>query len=137
MAGRRVLPIVTADWTPDGGGVSLETVFSRKIGQTSGPRWFSIIVRHGNGPGGRLWSAGGATEMFAEWKDFRIGGEAEVWNQPSHGTGGGAYVRAVATKGHVRGLLFDLGMKTKGHWPGRPAASGPILRVGYRFAVPQ
>src|SRR5712692_6914314 len=50
------------------------------------------------GPGRRLWNVGGATEMFAALKDFRIGGEAEGWNQPSHGTGGGAYLRAVATK---------------------------------------
>lgn len=134
IAGRRVLPILAADWTPDGGSISLETVFSRKIGQTAGPRWFSIIVRNGNGPGGRFWSAGGATEMLAALKDFRIGGEAEVWNQPSYGAGGGAYLRTVATQGQLRGLLFDLGVKTKGHWPGRPVASGLILRAGYRFA---
>jgi hypothetical protein len=73
--------------------------------------------------------------MFAALKNFRIGGEAEGWNQPSHGAGRGAYVRAVATQGHLRGLLLEVGVKTKGHWPGRPAASGLILRAGYRFGL--
>src|SRR5712691_9275383 len=84
----------------------LEMVFGRNIGQTSGPRWFSIIVRNGNGPGGRFWSAGGATEMFAAWKDFRIGGEAEVWNQPSHGTGGGAVCAGRCNKRTCAGASF-------------------------------
>jgi hypothetical protein len=133
IAGRRFLPIVTADWMVDGGAISVETVFSRTRGQPSGPRWFSFVVREGNGPGGRLWGAGAATEMFATWKYLRMGGEIEAWNQPSYGFGAGAHVRMVVTRGRPRGLLFDVGLKSDGHWPGRPAEPGAFVRIGYRF----
>lgn len=133
LAGRRFLPILTSDWTPDGGMISIETVFSRKLGQVSGPRWFSLVTRQGNGPGGRLWSVGAATESFAAWKSIRLGGEVEAWNQPSHGTGGGANLWLSVTRGWSKGLLLNAGLKSGGHWPGRPAESGVFFRVGYRF----
>jgi hypothetical protein len=130
LAGRRFLPILTSDWTPDGGMISVETVF-----QVCGPRWFSFVLRQGNGPGGRLWSVGAATEMFAEWRFIRMGGEVEVWNQPSHGTGAGANLRLVVTRGRTKGLLFDAGLKSSGHWPGRAAEPGAFFRIGYRFTA--
>ena len=133
LAGHRVLPIVTADWFPDGGAISVETVFSRTRDRVDGPRWFSLLVRQGNGPGGRFWHAGGATEMFAAWRGVRMGGELEVWKQPSSGAGAGAKIRATTTRGRVKGLFVDAGVKTAGHWPGRPANAGLFFRVGYTF----
>ena len=78
---------------------------------------------------------GGATEKIAEWKSIRWGAEAELWNQPSYGTGAGAIAQGVMTTGALRGFLIDVGFKTKGQWPGRPAKSGPILRGGYRSEI--
>ena len=132
IGGRRVLPILTADWMPDGGVISVETVFGRKRGQPSGPRWFSLVAREGNGPGGHLWSAGAASEMFATWPYIMMGGEGEVWNQPSYGAGAGATLRFVVTQGRLRGVLFDVGLKSAGHWLGRPAEPGAFFRIGYR-----
>jgi hypothetical protein len=131
--GRRFLPILSADWMVDGGALSLEAVFSAKRGALSGPRWFSFVARRGRGPAGGFWNAGGASEMVAAVKALRIGGELEVWNQPSSGFGAGASARVVVTRGPVRGLLVDVGAKSDGHWPGRPIDSGAFFRVGFRY----
>ena len=89
----------------------------------------------GSGPGGHLWAAGAATESLIEWRGLKVGGEVEVWNQPSHGTGAGGFARLMGTRGWLRGFQADVGAKGGGHWPGRPADAGPFLRVGYQFPV--
>src|SRR2546428_8762711 len=35
----------------------------------------------------------------------------------------------------VKGLLCDVGVKSRGEWPGRPAKAGLFLRIGCRFAA--
>jgi hypothetical protein len=62
-----------------------------------------------------------------------MGGEADVWDQPSHGTGASGFVRLTGTRGRLHGLQVDVGAKSGGRWPGRPANAGPFLRIGYRF----
>lgn len=131
--GRRVLPVLSADWMVDGGALSVETIISAKRDAASGPRWVSFVARRGRGPAGGLWGAGAATEMLATWKSLRIGGEMELWDQPSSGFGAGAHARTVVTAGPLKGLLVDLGFKSGGHWPGRPINSGAFFRIGYRY----
>ena len=69
---------------PDGGAISVEMVFGRKGNHTGGPRWFSFVVREGSGPGGRLWGVAGATDMFAEWRAMRAGGEIVSSSRGEH-----------------------------------------------------
>ena len=134
LGGRRFLPVLSADWMVDGGALSIEAVIAgRSDQQTTGPRWFSFVARRGHGPAGGFWNAGAATEKLLTLKAFRIGGEFEVWNQPSSGGGGGATARLVAIEGPAKGLLIELGAKSDGHWPGRPINSGAFFRVGYRY----
>jgi hypothetical protein len=99
----------------DGGALSLETpsVGGRRDA-ASGPRWFSFVARRGRGPAGSLWGVGAATEMLVTFKSLRIGGELELSDQPSSGTGAGATARLVATEGRVKGLLVEVGGKSDG-----------------------
>jgi hypothetical protein len=129
-AGRSWLPILSADWMPDGGAISLETVIGPREGSTGGPRWFSITVRRGAGPAGSFGALGAATEKLLDAGPLRIGGEIELWNGSDRGFGGGARVRLRLTRGKLREFFFDLGLKSDGHWPGRPAASGLFFRLG-------
>lgn len=131
--GRRFLPVVSADWMVDGGALSLEAVFAGSGDRIAGPRWVSFVARHGRGPAGGFWNAGAATEMLATVKSLRIGGELEVWNQPSSDAGAGAMARIVNTAGRLKGLLIEVGIKSDGHWPGRPINSGAFFRLGYRY----
>ena len=130
---RRFLPLVNADWMVDGGAVSIEAIFSGPANSTNGPRWFSVLTRQGNGPGGRFWNAGAATERIAQWKSLSLGGEIEMWRQPSFGTGAGVNAHLSVRDGWVKGLQIYGGVKSDGDWPGRPANSGGFFRVGYRF----
>lgn len=134
VGGRRFLPVLSADWMVDGGALSIEAVFAgRTDRQTTGTRWFSVLARRGQGPAGGFWNAGAATEKLLTLKAFRIGGELEVWNQPSSSVGAGATARIVTTEGAAKGLLIEVGAKSVGHWPGRPLNSGAFFRVGYRY----
>jgi hypothetical protein len=128
---RRFLPLVNADWMVDGGAVSIEAIFSRRINGANGPRWFSLLTRQGNGPGGRFWNVGAATERIAQWKSLSFGGEIEVWQQPSFGTGAGVNAHLSVSGGWMKGLQIYGGAKSDGDWPGRPAKSGGFFRVGY------
>jgi len=128
---RRFLPLVNADWMVDGGAVSIEAIFSRPANTTSGSRWFSVLTRQGNGPGGRFWNAGAATEQIAQWKSLSLGGEIEMWRQPSFGTGAGVNAHISMRGGWMKGLQIYGGMKSDGDWPGRPANGGGFFRVGY------
>jgi hypothetical protein len=33
----------------------------------------------------------------------------------------------------MEGFWLDVGAKSAGHWPGRPAAVGPFLRLGFTY----
>lgn len=131
--GRRFLPVLSADWMVDGGALSVEAVFSGSRTPSSGTRWFSFVARHGRGPAGGFWNAGAATEMLFTAKALRVGGELEAWDQPSSGAGGGVLARMVLTAGYAKGLLVDVGIKSDGHWPGRPINPGPFFRIGFRY----
>ena len=130
---RRVLPLINADWMVDGGAVSVEAIVSRRANDTTSSRWFSVLMRNGNGPGGHFWNAGGATDRLAQWRSLAIGGEIEMWRQPSFGTGGGVNTWMTVGSGVLRGLRIYGGYKTDGDWPGRPANGGGFFRIGYRF----
>jgi hypothetical protein len=127
---RRFLPLVNADWMVDGGAISIEAIFS---GSADRARWFSVVTRQGNGPGGRFWNAGAATDRIAQWPWLSLGGEIEMWSQPSFGAGGGVNAHLVVRAGPIRGLQFFGGAKSDGDWPGRPANGGGFFRVGYRY----
>jgi hypothetical protein len=131
--GRRFLPVLSADWMVDGGALSVEAVFAASPSRQNGPRWISLVARHGRGPAGGFWNGGAATEMLFTAKALRVGGELEVWDQPSFGSGAGVLARMVMTAGYVKGLLIDVGIKSDGHWPGRPIKAGPFFRVGFRY----
>lgn len=128
---RRFLPLVNADWMVDGGAVSIEAIFSRRSDSTKGPRWFSLLTRQGNGPGGRFWNAGAATEQIAQWKSLSLGGEIEMWRQPSFGAGAGVNLHLSLRGGWMKGLQIYGGVKGDGDWPGRPANGGGFFRVGF------
>lgn len=98
-----------------------------------GPRWFSFTLRRGRGPGGAFGALGAAADGLLQTRILRLGGEAEIWIRPGHGLGAGARLRLLPTRPGWRGLFFDLGVKSDGHWPGRPAATGPFALVGVRL----
>ncbi len=129
---RRFLPILTADWLPDGGVISVEAVFSAKRGaDTRGrARWWSATLRRGRGPTGGFGAAGLASERLWGGDRWRMGGEAEAWIRPGQGLGGGVRARVVWSGFRMGGLFVEAGVKSAGHWPGRPLAVGPMVRVG-------
>ena len=131
IGGRRFLPILSADWLPDGGIISLETVFSGKPGHPAGPRWFSFTLRRGDGPGGSFGFAGAATEKVFQTRLFRVGGEAEVWRRADGRFGGGFRLISRILTGGLQDFFFYVGAKSDGHWPGRPVNTGPFAGFGY------
>jgi hypothetical protein len=137
LGGRRFLPIFSSDWLPDGGVASLEMVFGSRAGRepVSDPRWFSFVVRKGRGPEGGFGALGAASERLWESAHLRVGGEAEIWNSPGGSPGGGGLLRFQVARGALSGLFFDAGVKSDGHWPGRPAGVGPFARLGARIRL--
>ena len=139
LAGRRFLPVFSADWMPRGTVASLELVFGEPLDgerAPTSPRWYSFVVRYGHSFDDSAMALGAATERFAERGNYRFGGEAEIWDDPDgSGTGGGFRLRITATEGFLRGAFADVGAKTRGHWPGRPAESGPFVRFGVHLAL--
>ena len=117
----------------DGGAISIEAIFSGRVNDANGPRWFSLLTRQGNGPGGRFWNAGAATEQIAQWRALSLGGEIELWRQPSFGTGAGVHAHLRVRNGWIKGLQIYGGFKSDGDWPGRPANGGGFVRVGYTY----
>ncbi len=133
IKGRKFLPILSADWLPDGGTISLEIVVGRRQGVENGPRWFSFVGRHGEGPAGLFWAFGAATEQIWQSKWFALGGEVELWVTPAHEIGGGSRLRTSMIKGIAKNIYVDIGVKSDGPWPGRPANAGVFVRAGYLF----
>ncbi|HJU42878.1 MAG TPA: hypothetical protein VJ691_08685 [Vicinamibacterales bacterium] len=132
LGDRRFLPLVNADWMVDGGAISIEAIFSGRV-NANGSRWFSLLTRQGNGPGGRFWNAGAATDQIARWRSLALGGEIELWRQPSFGTGAGVNAHLRVHGGWMNGLQIHGGVKSDGDWPGRPANGGGFLRIGYSY----
>ena len=62
-----------------------------------------------------------------------LGGAAELWHDPRNGLGGGARVRARLTRGYLRGLYLDVGVKSQGYWIAQPATPGPYAALGILF----
>ena len=135
LFGRRFLPVLSADWLIDGGSYSLETLFgpSPHRAPGEGPAWFSFVARYGEGPAGTFVAAGAATEKLWETSALRWGGEVEIWSGAETGSGGGMRLDARVRRGGLRDLFFEVGLKSDGPWPGRPAGVGPFARIGYRF----
>jgi hypothetical protein len=158
-AGRyRFLPVLSSEWTPSGGGTSLEWMVAPAAGDDAGagtttsasgapgaaaarkaiparsgiaaPRTFSFVARRGRGPSGAFGAIGGAAEDLLPAGRFSLGGSAELWHDPRNGLGGGARLRARLTRGHLRGLYFDVGVKSQGYWIGQPASAGPYAAIG-------
>jgi len=146
-AGRfRFLPVLSSEWTPSGGETSLEWIMAPvDRAATGGParpaaslamrpaRTFSFIARRGRGPSGAFGALGVAAEDFLTARRFAVGGAAEIWDDPRNGFGGGARVRARLIRGYMRGLYFDLGLKSQGYWVAQPATPGPYLALGLLF----
>ena len=143
-AGRfRFLPVLSNEWTPSGGQASLEWIMAPAAraaggfasstaapGATPRPRTFSFIGRRGRGPSGAFGALGAAAEDLVAARRFFLGGAAEIWDDPRNGLGGGARVRARLTRGYLRGLYLDLGVKSQGYWVAQPATPGPYLALG-------
>jgi len=135
-AGRyRFLPVLSSEWTPSGGEASLEWIMApqENVGRRS-PSWFSFVARRGRGPSGSFGALGAATAEVVPAGPFLLGGMAEIWRDPLHGPGGGARLRARLDRGPLRGLYFDLGVKSQGYWVGQPATPGPYGAIGLVFA---
>lgn len=134
-AGRyRFLPVLSSEWTPSGGGTSLEWIMAPAARPpappTASPRTFSFIARRGRGPSGPFGALGAAAEDLLPAGRFSLGGAAELWHDPRNGPGAGARFRARLAHGHLRGLYFDLGVKSQGYWIGQPASAGPYVALG-------
>jgi hypothetical protein len=134
-AGRyRFLPVLSSEWTPSGGGTSLEWIMAPATRPpappTTAPRTFSFVARRGRGPSGPFGAIGAAAEDLLPAGRFSLGGAAELWHDPRNGPGAGARFRARLARGHLRGLYFDLGVKSQGYWIGQPAGAGPYVAVG-------
>ena len=136
-AGRfHFLPVLSNEWTPSGGQASLEWIMapaggpSAAPGATRTPRTFSFIARRGRGPSGAFGALGAAAEDLLAARRFSLGGAAEIWDDPRNGLGGGARVCARLSRGYLRGLYLDLGVKSQGYWVAQPATPGPYLALG-------
>lgn len=133
LGGRPFLPLLSADWLPDGGLISVESVFGRAQARDAHEGgWYSFTLRRGSGPAGPFGAAGAATDRFRDVGGIQLGGELELWTRPERSLGGGARLRMSLRRGRAAGLFFDLGAKSAGHWPGRPAEPGVFLAAGYR-----
>jgi hypothetical protein len=141
----RFLPIFSSEWTPSGGQTSFEWVASPLTraggddlpppgashpGRGITPAWFGVVARRGHGPSGHFGSLGAAAEDALPAGPFLIGGAAEVWHDPRHGLGAGARLRARLIRGPIRGLYFELGVKSQGYWVGQPATAGLFGALG-------
>ena len=135
IRGRGFLPVLSADWLPDGGVASLELVVgpAKPGGVPIAAGWSSVVIRRGTGPGGTFWAGGAATEVLHEFPAFRVGGEVEAWTRPGRLPGAGARMRFTSTRGRFQRCFAELGLKSAGHWPGRPAEPGPFVMVGRAF----
>jgi hypothetical protein len=133
IRGRTFLPILSADWLPDGGVASLELVLGPSPSPSSkfDPEWLSLTVRRGRGPEGSFGAIGAGAERLWESCCHRLSGEIEAWSRPGRGLGGGVRVRVLKTSGPFRDFFYEAGVKSAGHWPGRPAGVGPFVRIGY------
>lgn len=145
-AGRfRVLPVLSTEWTPSGGGTSLEWIMAPTMNaarptaeasssaagmHATAPRTFSIVARRGRGPSGPFGALGAVAEDFLDAGSFSFGGAGELWHDPRNGAGAGARFRARLTRGSLRGLYFDVGVKSQGYWIGQPATPGPYMAIG-------
>lgn len=130
VAGHPLLPILSSDWLPDGPVASLEIVWGAREGE---PRWNSVVARLGAGPGGRFVHAGAASSRLASVRGVELGGDVELWTRPGRGLGGGARVRVAGEARPGTGWFVEAGAKSSGHWPGRPAGTGPMVRAGIRI----
>ncbi len=132
IGGRRFLPVLSADWYPDGGVISLEVIVGRaeEARSASSQGWVSIVARRGAGRAGSFGAVGAATDRLWETRLLRIGGEAEVWNRPGAPPRGGMRISLSARKGRLKAFYIDVGAKGAGHWPGRPAAPGVFFSLG-------
>ncbi len=141
----RFLPVLSSEWTPSGGETSLEWIMAPAIrlpasppaapgtalgGRIAAPRTFSFLARRGRGPSGPFGAVGASAEDLLPAGRFTVGGAAELWHDPRNGPGAGARLRARLARGHLRGLYFDLGVKSQGYWIGQPASAGPYLALG-------
>jgi hypothetical protein len=136
VRGRTFLPVLSADWLPDGGAASLELVVGPAArGILKDSPWSSVVIRRGAGPRGRFWAAGAGTETLHEFSALRLGGEIEAWTRPGRSPGGGVRVRLTPTSGRLEGLFAEVGVKSAGSWPGRPAGTGPFVRLGASLQV--
>ena len=137
IRGRDFLPVLSADWLPDGGVASLELVAgpAKSVGVPSAADWSSVVVRRGTGPGGAFWAGGAAKEVLHEFPSFHVGGEVEAWTRPGRSPGGGARLRFTSTRGLFQRFFAELGLKSAGHWPGRPAEPGPFVRIGVKVPL--
>jgi len=147
-AGRyRFLPVLSSEWTPSGGGTSLEWIVApagpsaadgpEASAATAGaptrrfqPPVWSFTARRGRGPSGAFAALGATAEDLCAAGRFVLGGSAEAWNDPRNGFGGGARMRARLTRGRLRGLFFEIGAKSQGYWIGQPASPGPYAAAG-------
>lgn len=134
-AGRyRFLPVLSSEWTPSGGGTSLEWIMAKAtrppLPPTAAPRTFSFVARRGRGPSGPFGAIGATAEDFLAAGHFSLGGAAELWHDPRSGLGAGARFRSRLARGRLRDLYFDLGVKSQGYWIGQPASAGPYVAVG-------
>jgi hypothetical protein len=129
----RFMPLLSSEWTPSGGEASLEWVMAplQPAGRT--PAWFSLVARRGDGPSGPFGALGAAGEDLRRLDRLTLGGAAEVWHDPRNGPGGGARLRLRFTRGALRGLYVDLGLKSQGYWVGQPASPGPFGGIGLRY----
>lgn len=138
-AGRfRLLPVLSAEWTPSGGQTSIEWILApaeRLPAPTAGaagaaPRTFSFVARRGRGPAGPFGALGASAEDLISSGRWALGGAAEVWHEPRGGLGGGARLRARLTRGYLRSLYVDAGAKSQGYWIGQPASPGAYVAFG-------
>jgi len=136
----RFLPVLSSEWTPSGGETSLQWIMApleaaaAAPGAPARPRSVSILARRGAGPSGAFGAVGVAAEDVISASRLSLGGAAEAWHDPRNGPGGGLRVRARLTRGPLRGLYFDLGVKSQGYWIGQPATPGPYAAAGLLYA---
>jgi hypothetical protein len=133
LGGRRFMPALSAYWLEDAPVIGLETIFGRSSPEGNGTAWFSFVARYGPGPAGIHRALGAGIEKLWEAGRLRVGGESEIWSRLGGGIGGGGLLRFRFRGGAMEGFWLDVGAKSAGHWPGRPAAVGPFLRLGFTY----
>lgn len=144
LGGARALPLVRTGFAPYGPEYYLECLLAR------GRRTVSVTWRQSDPGMEDAYGLGASVRELAAWGEWRLDGRAEAWRQPrlrltgswkdqlgrptEAGNGGGLWLAFRWRE--ARGLLLEVGGKSRGYVQGEPLGAVLMARGGLSFAWP-